>query len=147
MLGTYTVGRDCQAVFVSPNGTRLDLSGLTDFEWTPEYKTARADPLNGPPIERKLPAGHRLRFTLDRNGSANESLISQIEQGWWSVGSADQGTASTGTIFVYITEGDGSQTTWQFSGVAVAMTKGGDFKTDAPVKQTFEGYAQRYQKV
>ena len=146
-IGTFTVGRDAQAVFVAPNGTRIDLSGLTDFSWTPEYTTAKAMPLNGPPIERFLPSGHRISFTIDRNGNANEALISSIENLWWAVGSADSGTSNTGTIFVYIQESDGSQTTWQFSGVSLKVTKGGDFKTDSPIKQTVEGFAQRFIKV
>jgi hypothetical protein len=142
-LGTFTVGRDAQAVFIAPNGVRFDLSGVTDFDWTPEYKTARSDLLNGPPIERFLPAGHRLRFTVDRNGPANDTLVTAIEAGWWAVGSADPGTSANGTAFFFINEVDGSQTTWSFAGMTIKVTQGGDFKTDQPIKQTFEGYAQR----
>ena len=145
--GSFTVGRDAQAVFIAPNGTRLDFSLLTEFSWKPEYKTARSDPLNDAPLERFLPAGHRLMFNVDRNGPANDALISQIEQGWWAVGSADSGTSNNGTIYVYITELDGSATTYQGSGVSIKMTNGGDFKTDSPIKQSYEGFARKYQKV
>lgn len=146
-IGTFTVGRDVSAVFITPMGSRIDLSGVTDFSWTPEYTTAKASPLNSPTIERFLPAGHRLKFTVDRNGNSNEALFSSIEALWWTVGSADPGTSDNGTIFFYIQEIDGSQTTLQFSGVALKLTSGGDFKTDAPIKQTIEGFAQRYTKV
>jgi hypothetical protein len=145
-LGTFTVDRDCQAVFIAPNGTRLDLAGLTDFNWTPEYKQARSDPLNAPPIERFLPAGHRLKFTIDRNGGANDALFSQIELGWWTIGSSDAGTSDSGTVFIYIQETTGAQSTYQYSGVGLKLSSGGDFKTDAPVKQTIEGFAQRFVK-
>lgn len=142
-LGTFTVGRDAQAVFVAPNGTRVDLTGLTDFTWTPVYQRPRTQPLNGPPIERYLPNGHTLRFAIDRTGAANDALIASIEAGWWAVGSADQGTSLNGSAFIYLTETDGSITTYQFSGVSMGMTAGGDFRTDQAVKQTIEGHAQR----
>lgn len=146
-LGTFTVGRDAQAVFIAPNGTRIDLSGLTDFKWAPEYQEAKASPLNAPPIKRFLPAGHHLTFNIDRNSDAVETLVSGIESMWWAIGSADSGTSNNGTIFVYIQEANGSQTTMQFSGVSLKLSSGGDFKTDSPIKQTIEGFAQRMVKV
>jgi hypothetical protein len=146
-LGTFNVGRDATAIAIAPNGTRLDLTGITEFSWTPEYKTARSDPLNSPPIERRLPNGHRVSFQIDRHNSNNDALVSQIEAGWWNLGSADPGTAAVGTVFIYITEATGAVTTMQFSGCTLAMTKGGDFRTDSPIKQTIEMYAQRFQKV
>ena len=142
-LGTFTLGRDGQGSLIAPNGSRIDLSGLTDFDWTPEYKTARSEPLSGPPIERFPPSGHRIRFNLDRNGPANDAVFAAIEQGWWTVGSADPGTSANGSAFFFINETDGSQTTYQFTGVALKLTKGGEYKSDSPVKQTIEGFAQR----
>jgi hypothetical protein len=147
LMGNFSVGRDVSAVCVAPNGTQVDLTGLTDFNWTPQYKQPRSEPLNGPPIERYIPYGHRLRFNIDRTDPNNEELISQIEQGWWTSGSASSGTWSTGTVYVYIIETDGSQTTMQFSGVSLGMTQGGDYRTDNPIKQTIEGHAQRMQVV
>lgn len=147
LTGNFSVGRDVQAVAIAPNGTRLDLAGLTDFSYQPQYKRPRSEPLNGPPIERYLPYGHVLKFNIDRTNSNNERLISQIEQGWWAVGSADPGTWAAGTIYVFIQETDGSQTTIQFSGVSLGMTQGGEYRTDNPVKQTIEGHAQRMQVV
>lgn len=143
-VGTFVVGRDVSAVFVAPNGTRLDFSGITEMKWTPKYTTVTVKPLNGPPIVRELPDGHSLSFTVERNGNANERLISQIEQGWWSVGSVDAGTSTNGSAYFFINEADGSQTTLQFSGVAMKMTSGGDFKTDSSIKQTFEAHAQKF---
>jgi hypothetical protein len=141
--GTFTTGRDVQAVAIAPNGTRLDLSGLTDFSWTPEYKMARSDPLNAPPIERQLPSGHRVQFSVDRNGPGNDALVTQIEAGWWGSGSSDPGTSANGSTTFYITETSGAQTVFQFTGCSFKMTKGGDFRTDSPVKQSFEMFAQR----
>jgi hypothetical protein len=147
LQGNFSVGRDVQAVVTAPNGTRVDLTGLTDFSYQPQYKKVRSEPLNGPPIERYLPDGHTLKFNIDRTNSNNEALISQIEQGWRTYGSVDPGTWAAGTVYIYITETDGSQTTLQFSGVSLGMTQGGDYKTEAPIKQTIEGFAQRMQQV
>ena len=141
--GNFTVGRDVQAVVIAPNGVRIDLSGLTDFKSTPEYKKARIDPLNGPPIERELPAGHRMTFSVDRMGPANEQLFTAIENAWWLVGSADPGTSANGTIFTYTQEVDGSTTIAQWVGVTLKLASSGDNKTDSPVKQTIEGFASR----
>jgi hypothetical protein len=145
--GNFSVGRDVQAVVISSYGTRLDLTGLTDFSYHPQYKKPRSEPLNSPPITRYIPDGHQLRFTIDRTNPNNEQLISQIEQGWWTSGSADPGTWAAGTVYIYIQETDGSQTTIQFSGVSLGMTQGGEYKTDVPIKQTIEGFAQKMQVV
>jgi hypothetical protein len=147
LQGNFSVGRDVQAVCTAPNATRVDLTGLTDFSYQPQYKRVRSEPLNSPPIERYLPNGHTLKFNIDRTNSNNEQLISQIEQGWWTIGSADPGTWATGTVYIYITETSGSTTTLQFSGVSLGMTQGGDYRTDNAIKQTIEGSAQRMQVV
>jgi hypothetical protein len=141
--GTFTVGRDCSAVAIAPNGVRIDLSGLTDYDWTPEYKQARSDPLSSPPMERFLPSGHRLKFSLDRMGPANEALFVQIENGWWNAGSADPGTSNNGSVTIFIIETSGARTVSQFTGISMKLTAGGSFKTDAAIKQTIECFAQR----
>ena len=141
--GQFTVGRDVTAIVIAPNGSRLDLSGLTDFKATPEYKTAKVDRLNGPPLERFLPCGHRLSFSIDRMGPTNELLFTLIEAGWWAVGSADPGTSSGGTVFTYTQEADGSTTIAQYVGVALKLSQAGDNKVDSAVKQTIEGFASQ----
>lgn len=145
-LASFTVGRDCSLVVIAPNGTRLDISGMVDFSWTPEYQNAKSAPLNTPPMERFLPAGHRLKVSIDRNTPTNDALFSQIEAGWWAVGSIDPGTSNNGSFFIYINEISGAQSVLQFGGVSMKLTSGGDFKTDSPVKQTIECFAQTYVK-
>jgi hypothetical protein len=146
-LGNFNVGRDASAVVIAPNGTRIDLSGMVDYSWKPLYKDASSDPLNAPPMKRFLPAGHTLDISIDRNGPGNDALFAQIEDGWWNVGSADPGTSNNGTVYLYINELNGGQTVHQFSGVAMKLSSGGDFKTDTAVKQKIECFAQRWTKV
>src|ERR1700736_3041904 len=138
--GNFTVGRDVQAVLMSPYGTRVDLSALTDISITAEHKTATSSRRNGPKIERFLPDGHRIKISLDRADAAVETIGAQIEAGWWSVGSADLGTSANGSLFLYITETNGSQTTHQFAGLAMKFDGLGDFKSETPVKQTIEAF-------
>lgn len=142
-VGTFSVGRDVQAVLIGPNGARFDFTNLTGFDWTPQYKDVRSEPLNGPPIERNLPTGHRLKFMIDRNGPTNDVIFTNIEALWWAVGSSDPGTSANGSAFVYINESDGSQTIMIFGGLSVKLTEGGNFTVDNPVKQTIEAHAQR----
>lgn len=144
MAGTiFTVGRDCQGVLVAPNGAQIDLTNGTTIEITPEYKTARCDPLNVPPAERFLPAGHRLMFTIDRRNATNDQIFTAIETAWWSVGSADNGTGSTGAFTLYTNEVGGGQTVEQYQGLALKMSKKGSISQDSPIKQTIEGYASQ----
>jgi len=143
-VDNFTVGRDGQAVLIAPNGTRFDLSKITNFQHTSEYQTVTSRPLNTPKQERYLPDGHRLKFDLDRRDATNEAVFKAIEQGWWTIGTADPGTSPSGTCYIYINEIDGSQTTHQFSGVTLKFGGIGDWKTESAVKQTIEGHAQNW---
>lgn len=143
MLGSFTTGMDVTATLIAPNAIPIDLSGLTDLQWTPQYRELRSEPLDGPPIERSLPHGHRIRFAIDRNGSINEVLVTAIEAGWWKFGGLDPGTSANGAAFFFITESDGSATTWAFAGVSLKMIDGGSFVADRAVRQVFEVFARR----
>jgi hypothetical protein len=147
MSGTFSVGFDSSWVVIAPNGTRLDLTGLVDVKWTRRYKTVPHDPLTGPPQERSLPAGHELMLTAERTNAALEQLASQIEQGWWASGSADSGTSTNGSAFLYFNNPDGSQTTHQFSGASLSFPDGGNYVTEGAVKQTIRIFASREQVV
>lgn len=146
-IENFTIGRDCQVVMIAPNGTRLDLSRVTDINHTAEYMTATSAPLNAPKQERFLPNGHRLRFSVDRRDGTNDALFSSIEAGWWSVGSADPGTSPNGAAYIYIQEADGSQSTYQFRGLTIKWGGLGDMRGEAAVKQTIEAHAQYGAKV
>lgn len=143
LVGNFSVGRDVTAIVIAPNGTRLDLTGLTEVRWVIRQKKVRSEPLNAPPIERYLPDGHELTFELDRANSNNEQFCSQVEQGWWTLGSADPGTWAGGTVYIYVTETDGSQTVKEFTGASLALVQGGDARVENPIKQRIEGFAQR----
>jgi len=140
---TFNVGRDVQAVLYAPNGVRIDLTNLTDFDVKPQYKEARSDALNQPPAVRFLPAGFMFTFNIDRRDATNDNAFLLIEQAWWAIGSQDPGTGSTGSMTVLINETNGGQTIQQYSGVALKMPNLGSIKQDSPIKQTIEGFASR----
>lgn len=146
-ISTFTVGRDASAVAIAPNGSRVDLSTVIDFSHKAIYKEVSSSTLGSPTSKRFLPDGHEITFQLDRLNSSNEALFSQIEAGWWAIGSADSGTSDSGTVYVYITEVDGSVTTHQFRGVAMKFGGIGDFKDTSAIKQTITAHAQYWTKV
>ena len=141
-VNNFNVGRDAQAVVVTPSGGRLDFSKVTDIKHTSEYDTATSKPLNSAKQERYLPNGHKFSFSFDRRDPSNETTFQQLELAWWAVGSADPGTSPGWSVYIYITEVTGAQTTHQFTGASIKFGGIGDIKADSAIKQTIEGHAQ-----
>jgi hypothetical protein len=139
---TFTVGKDCSAVLISPYGTTITLPLLTEITTTPEYATPKSAPLNSYPIERNLPMGHRLKFSFDRSGPAVDQLFSNIEANWWAQGTPDGGTNSAAAAYIYVNEPGGGTTTYQYVGVSLAQTNSGSISVDNPIKQEISGFAQ-----
>lgn len=135
-LGSFSVGRDCQLVVIGPTGQRIDLQHVTDFHSEQMTADVQVDRLDGLNLFGYLPKGWRLSFTIDRGNSAADDLIAAIEQTWYSAGST-----GTGTIYQYVQEADGSQSTYQFSGVPLKLADAGQWKGDSTVKQRIDGVA------
>ena len=53
----------------------------------------------------------------------------------------------TGTMYQYITESDGSVSTYQFVGVVFKLTSAGTWKGDASVKQKLEFFGTQRQRI
>jgi hypothetical protein len=139
---TFTVGRDCSAVLISPYGTQITLVLGTQITSKPEYKVAKSDPLNSPPIERALPAGHRLTFSYDRTGPQIDQLFAQIEANWWAGGTPDGGTNASGSVYIYVNEPTGGTTTYNYAGVTFSQTDSGTITQENPVKGELTAFAQ-----
>ncbi len=143
---TFSVGRDITAVAISPTGTKIDLSGMTEFAWKRNNTVVSHQPLNSPPQKRALPDGHDLTFSLDRMSGINDVLFSGIEQGFWA-GGYPNGTSTGGQLYVYVSETDGSTSTYEGTGVTFWMEDGlGGTQKDA-VKQKIMGFASTFYKV
>ena len=141
MSFTYTIGRNCQLVLLW-NGTRVDVSDVTGFNASKEVKHQRADPLNSTPVEFTTPSGWRGEFLVDRGNSAVDDLIAAIESAFWS-----NGTINSGTIYQYVTEPDGSLSTYEFIGVSLVLTSAGSYQADIIVKQKIGFFASQRVKL
>lgn len=141
MVNAYTIGRNCEVVLIW-NGVRTDLRDVTGFRAQQEVRTQRSDPLNSAPLEFNTPAGWRGQFQLDRGSSAVDDLVVQIESDFWS-----KGVIGSGTIYQYVTEPDGSTSTYEFVGVSLTLQDSGHYHAENIVKQVVAFYASQRKKL
>ncbi|GAA5265096.1 MAG: hypothetical protein ACP5M1_00290 [Acidiphilium sp.] len=132
---SFSVGNDCQLVVMGPFG-RVDLAYVTGFEVNQVTQSVRVDRLDGIQLGAELPRGWQGGFSLDRGSSAADDFIAQIEQAYF----AGQAIAP-GTLYQYVTETDGSVSTYQFDGVVFKLSSAGVYRGDMPVAQKLEFFA------
>src|SRR6185437_7166597 len=121
MSGTnFNLGRDCQVVLMGPFG-RVDLNEVTGFSSRQMTKPVNIAPLNGPPQFAEVPDGWEGEFEVDRANSAVDDLASAIESGFWAAG---VGVTPSSTLYQYVTEVNGSTSTYQFQGAALKFDTG-----------------------
>jgi hypothetical protein len=140
-LTAFSIGRDTQLVVIGPNG-RVDLSHVTGFESRQLTNPVRVSRLDGTQLAAELPKGWEGSFEVDRGTSALDDFASTIEQSFY-----DGLGATSGTMYQYITEIDGSVSTYQFDGVVFKLASAGSWKGDASVKQKLEFFATRKRRI
>ena len=140
-LTAFSIGRDTQLVVMGPNG-RLDLSHVTGFESRQLTSPVRVSRLDGTQLGAELPKGWEGSFEVERGTSALDDFISGIEQDFYNGAGA-----FPGTMYQYITETDGSVSTYQFDGVVFKLASAGAWKGDSSVKQKLEFYATRKRRI
>lgn len=140
-LTTFSIGRDTQLVVMGPTG-RVDLSHVTGFESRQITAPVRVSRIDGTQLAAELPKGWEGHFEVERGNAALDDLISSIEQSFYNGGSVDPGT-----MYQYITEADGSVSTYQFDGVVFKLTSAGLWKGDSSVKQKLDFYATRKRRI
>jgi hypothetical protein len=136
-LNNFSVGRDTQLVVIGATG-RIDLSHVTGFEARQVTQSVRVDRLDGKQMGTELPKGWEGTFDIERGNSAADDFISAAEQTYYS-----GGQPVLGTMYQYITEPDGSTSTYQYDGVAFRLASAGQWKGDTSVKQKLEFFASR----
>jgi len=136
----YSIGRDCRITFLW-NGSRVDLRDVTGFSANQETRTQRADPLNGVPVEFNTPSGWRGNFVIARANATLDSLVAAIESAFWNAG-----TISTGTLYAYIREPDGTTTTWEYSGMTFSLATD-PWQGEGLVHQTCNFFASTRTKI
>ena len=131
----YSLGSDTSVVIIGATG-RINLPIVTSFESKQVTSTVKVRPVQGAPLQDEVPEGWELMWECVRNGPALDNLITTAEATFYATG-----TLSNATVFQYINEPDGSQSSWQYSNVSLKLTEGGTYKGGEDVKQKFSGFA------
>jgi hypothetical protein len=140
-INNFNIGRDCQLVLIGPAG-RVDLSYVTGFESRQITHSIRVDKLDGTQISAELPRGWEGTFELERGTSAADDFIAAAEQSYFNGDGVP-----FGTVYQYVTETDGSISTYQYNTVVFKLANAGNWKGDASVKQKLEFFASQRQRV
>lgn len=140
-LTAFSIGRDTQLVIMGPNG-RIDLTHVTGFESRQITTSIRVSRLDGSQLGTELPKGWEGSFEVERGTSVLDDFIASVEQNYFS-GS----TAQPSTMYQYITELDGSVSTYQFDGVVFKLTNAGNWRGDASVRQKLDFFATRKRRI
>ena len=140
-LTNFSVGRDTQLVVMGPAG-RVDLAHVTGFEARQVTQSVRVSRLDGTPLGAELPKGWEGSFDLERGNSAADDFIAAAELQYFN-----GAIAVPGTMYQYVTETDGSVSTYQYDGVTFKLVSAGQWKGDNSVKQTLDFFAARRRRV
>ena len=140
-VGTASVGRDCQIVLIGPFG-RVDLPNVMSFDCKQTVAEIKVDKLDGNQIHARLPKGWTGSFENERGNSGLDDLFTQTEASWFNAG-----LVVASTLYQYVTETDGSQSTYQFDNVAMTLSEAGSWKGDSTVKQKVDFEANRRRRV
>jgi hypothetical protein len=131
----FSLGRDTQVVVLGAYG-RVDLAHVTGFEARQVTASVRISRIDGSQLGAELPKGWEGQFELERGNSAVDEFIAQLE--------ADQlngQSPAPGTMYQYITEADGSTSTYQHTNVVFKLASAGQWRGDQSVKQRLEFFA------
>ena len=140
-ISVFSVGRDAQLVIISPYG-RIDLSHVTGFESRQLTQSVRVSRLDGNHLGMELPKGWEGTFEVERGDSVMEDFMARMEQEFFN-GSM----AGYSTLYQYVSEVDGSVSTFQYESVVFRLANAGQWKGDAPVKQKLEFFASRRRRI
>jgi hypothetical protein len=140
-LTNFSVGRDTQLVVLGPAG-RIDLTHVTGFEARQLTHSLRVDRLDGTQMAAELPKGWEGAFEIERGDSAVDDFIASAEQQFYN-----GNMVPSGTMYQYVSETDGSTSTYLFDGVTFKLTSAGQWKGDSGVKQKLEFFATRRRRI
>jgi hypothetical protein len=138
---TFSVGRDCQLVVMGPFG-RVDLTHVTGFDSRQVTAPVRVDRIDGVQLAAELPKGWDGAFELERGSSVADDFIAAIEAAFHA-GS----TVPTGTLYQYVSETDGSTSTYQYDNAVFKLTQAGSWRGDQSVKQRLEFFASTRRRI
>lgn len=140
-ITAFSIGRDAQLVIIAPTG-RVDLSHVTGFESRQLTHSVRVSRIDGTQLGAELPRGWEGSFEVERGSSSLDDFVASTEQQYF-----DGNPPSLSTMYQYVTETDGSTSTYQYDGVSFRLANAGIWKGDASVKQKLEFFAVRRRRV
>lgn len=132
-MNSFNVGSDCRVVVQHPlaAGGQLDLGDVTNFKAAQQTKALNYTTIEGTTKKGEYPTGWSGTFQLERTDHAVDDFICTLEQAI-----LNNQNAGTGTVYQYVTELDGSTSTYQYTGVAFKFTDAGTYAGAETVKQT-----------
>ena len=136
-INSFNVGNDVRLVFMGAFG-RVDFSHVTSWGAKPLTKKVTVAPLNRSPLMRFLPGGWSFSFQIERANVNADSFQALKDLTFWN-----GGAVALETLYAYITETDGSTSTWQFQDCATELQDAGTWHQESAVKQSIEGFASQ----
>jgi len=140
-ISVFSVGRDTQLVVIGPSGT-INLSHVTAFDSRQITQSIRVNRLDGNQMGMELPKGWEGNFELERGDSVVEDFIATTEQNYFN-GSMTESSS----MYQYVSEVDGSTSTYQYDSVVFHLSNAGQWKGDAAVRQKLEFFASRRRRI
>ncbi len=137
----FSIGLDCQLVVIGPSG-QVNLTHVTGFDSRQNTHSVRVSRMDGINLGAELPKGWEGSFEIERGSSAVDDMIAAIELGYYAGGSL-----GTGTLYQFISETDGSVSSYQYNNVTFKLVNAGAWKGDASVKQRLEFFASQRVRV
>jgi hypothetical protein len=136
--GAFSLGRDCTVILLDDSYGQVQIDNITSFDCNQTTQAVNVDRLDGVQLQADVPKGWHGTFNSERGGPSLDAYFSSVEDAWFS-----SGQINTKTLYQYITEPDGSQTTIQFDNVSVTFTNAGNWMSDRAVKLTVTFRANR----
>lgn len=143
-INDFNIGRNVNVVVQHPlaTGGRLDLTIVTSFQATANTKDLTVDGLDGINRSRMLPQHWDIVISIDRASSALDDFAAALDNAYYTAGSVP-----AGTVYQYVTEMDGSQSTYQYDDVVFRINSSGEWKGDGPITQQLMGRCSRRRRV
>lgn len=129
---SFTYGRNTQVVLVHPlaPGGTVTIPNVTRFHCRAVYDTVKMTRLDGLSLHQDIPKEWSGEIDADRGSAALDALVAKIEQQWKTLG-----TITWGTLYQYVSELNGSTSTYQFQNCSIAYEDGGDWRGNSLVQQ------------
>lgn len=137
----FNIGRNVRAVVVW-NGIQVDLPSVTEFRSQQDVTPLKSAPLNDVPRTVNVPNGWSGQITFQRDKDTLDKLLASDEAAFWSAG-----TMTSGSIFQYITEVDGSKSTYEYTNCSLHLSSAGDWQKENIVMQTLAFTASQRVKI